>query len=88
MSIIALIHPSSVPSIHLSNDEYNEIWAEFPGSNYGLKFPVEIIAKIPDNVNLALHQVKFLEKTHGVIYWSRFHGRIPVRTKWVLFLET
>ena len=62
MSVTAPISASSIPSIHPSDDECQEIPDEFLGTNYGEKFPSEIMAKFPDNVTLTLHSVKFLEK--------------------------
>ena len=64
-SVIAPISTSSVPSVHLSHGKCQEIPEEFPGTNYGEKFLVEIMAKIPDDATLALHNAKFPEKTPG-----------------------
>ena len=38
---------------------------EFPSTNYGEKFPLEEMAKIPDDVALTLDNDKFPEKTPG-----------------------
>ena len=73
-------HPSisalPIESVHLSGEECQEFPDKFPGTNYGEKNPSEIMAKIPDNVTLTLHQVKFLEKTpgttNGVKYLASF----------------
>ena len=62
-SVNAPISASSIPSVNLFNNKHQVIPAKFPSTNYGKKFPVEIIAKIPDNVTLALHNVKVMEKT-------------------------
>ena len=55
MSVIAPVCVSSVPSIHLSDDEYQEILDEFPSTNSGEKFLTKITAKIPDDKTLTLH---------------------------------
>ena len=65
MSVIAPIHASSIPSIHPSDDEHQEILDKFPGTIYGEKTPSKFMAKPPDNITLTLHQAQFLEKTPG-----------------------
>ena len=45
-SVIALISSSSIPSVHRSDDEDQEILAEFPATKYGEKFLIEIMADI------------------------------------------
>ena len=64
-SVIAAVCALSIPSIHPSDDEHQEILDKFPGTNYGETSPSEIKAKFPDNVTLTLCNVKFLEKTSG-----------------------
>ena len=64
-SVIAPIRASSIVSVHLSDDEHQEIPAKLPGTNYREKYPVEITVKIPDDVTLTLCNTKFLEKTTG-----------------------
>ena len=44
-SVIAPISTLSVLSVHLSNDEYQEILEEFPSTNYGEKYPAITTAK-------------------------------------------
>ena len=63
MSVIAPISASSIPSVHPSDNECQEILEEFPGTSYGEKFLAEIMVKIPDNVTLTLYNMKFPEKT-------------------------
>ena len=65
MSVITPIHASSILSIHPSSDEHQEIPDAFPSTNFGEKFPGEIMAKIPDYITLTLHQAKFPEETPG-----------------------
>ena len=66
MSVIAPISASSVPSVHPSDAEHQEIPDKFPGTNYGEEFPSEIMVKIPDDVTQTLHNANFPEK-HLVI---------------------
>ena len=63
--VIEPISALSILSIHLSNDKHQEVPDELCGTNYGDKFPVKLMATIPDNVTLTLHKVKFLQKTPG-----------------------
>ena len=63
MSVIAPISALPIPSVHLSDIEYQEITEEFPGTKYGEKYPVEITAKVPHNVTLTLHHAKLPDKT-------------------------
>ena len=72
MSVIAPIHALPILSVNLSDDEHQEFLDEFPGTSYGEKKPSKIMAKIPDNVALTLHQVKFPEET-----LVRLMGKIP-----------
>ena len=65
MSVIAPICASSIPSVHPSDDEQQEILDEFPSTNYGEKFPAKLMAKFCNNVILTLYQVKFPEKPPG-----------------------
>ena len=65
LSVIAPVHASSIPSINPSDVKSQEIPEEFASANYGEKFLVEIMAKIPDNATLTLTKENFLEKTHG-----------------------
>ena len=46
MSAIAPISALSILSVHPSEDEHQEIPDEFPSTNHGEKFLVEIMAKI------------------------------------------
>ena len=48
------VHASPILSIHLSDDECQEIPDEFPGTNHGENFPSKIMAQFPDNVTLTL----------------------------------
>ena len=79
-SVISPIHALSILSIHPSDDECQEILDEFPGTIYWEKLPAGITARIPDDVTLTLHNVKFLEKTL-VILMGKYHGRNPVWMK-------
>ena len=58
MSVIAPIHALSVLSINLSDNEHHKILEEFPGINYGKKFPVETMVKIPDDAMPILCKAK------------------------------
>ena len=51
-----------------------------PVLNFWEKYLVQIMAKIPDNVTLTLHQAKFPEKTL-VVLKGECHSRIPVWMK-------
>ena len=62
MSVITLISASYVPSIHPLDDEGWEKLEQFPSTSYEENFMVVITAKIPDDITLTLHQVKFPEK--------------------------
>ena len=64
-SVIAPIHALPIPSIHLTNHKHQEILDEFPSTNYGENNLSEIMAKIPDDITLTLHQAKFPEETPG-----------------------
>ena len=59
-----------------SDDEYQEIQDIFPSTNYGEKFPLEIMVEIPNSVTLTLQNVKLLEETpdtsNGVKYAANF----------------
>ena len=59
MSVIASICASSILSIYLSDDKHQEIPAKLG------EIPSEIMAKIPDDITLTLHNAKFQEKTPG-----------------------
>ena len=61
-SVVAPVCASSILAIHLSDDECQEIPYIFPGTNYGEKFQSKIKVKIPDDVTLTQHNVRFLEK--------------------------
>ena len=65
MSVIAPISALSVLSIHPSDDKCLEIPQEFPSTNYGEKYPVETMAKIPYDITLTLCNAKFPEETPG-----------------------
>ena len=45
MSVVAPVSALSIPSIHLSDDEHQEIPEEIPCTSHGEKFPVEKTAK-------------------------------------------
>ena len=77
MSIIAPISALSIPSVHLSDDEHQEILEEFSHTNYGEKFPSQIL--IPHNVTLTptLHNAKFPEKTSGNANGRNFIVEFP-----------
>ena len=63
VSAVASIHAPFILSVHLSDDEHQEILEEVRSTNYGEKIPVKITAKIPDKVTLTLCNAKFLEET-------------------------
>ena len=60
-SVITPVHALSIPSIHPSDDKCQEILDKFPCINYGEKFLSDITVKIPDDITLTLHLVKFRE---------------------------
>ena len=74
-SVIAPIHASSVPSIHLSDDEYQKILSKFPSTNHGENIPDEIMSIIPEDVTL--NQAKILEKTPGIYNNVNFTVKFP-----------
>ena len=47
-------------------------------TNYGEKNLSEIIAKIPDDVTLTLHQVKFPDETPGTTNGVKYPANFPV----------
>ena len=59
---------------------------EIPGTNYREKNLSEIMARIPDDVTLTLHQAKFLEETPGTTNGLNFLANYPVTQKWVKFM--
>ena len=67
----------SIPSIHLSDVEHQEIPDEFPSTNHGEKFPAEIMAKIPYDITLILQNAKFPEKTPGNFNRGNFMVEFP-----------
>ena len=87
MSVIAPVHASSVPSVHLSDDEHQEILDEFPGTNYGEKNPSKITLKIPDYVTLTLHNAKFLVITPGNSNGIKYLVEFLPGCKWVKFTK-
>ena len=81
LSVTSVIRPISAPSVlsvHPSDDKDQEILDEFPSTNYGEKYPAEIMAIMPDNVTLTLHNVKFLEKTPGNSNGVNFMVEFPL----------
>ena len=70
-SIIAPSHALSVPSVHLYNDEHQEIPAKFPGTKYGEKTHLKLQLK-----SLTLHQVKFPEETPGTTNRVKYQSPI------------
>ena len=62
-SVLAPIHALPVLSVHPSDDECQEFPDEFPGAKYGEKNSSEIMVKIPDDITLTLHELKFPEET-------------------------
>ena len=78
MSVIAPASALPVPSVHPTDDKHQEFLDKFPSTNYGEKFPSEITAKIPDDVTLTLHQVKFLEETPGTSNGVKYLANFPV----------
>ena len=85
MSVVAPMQASPVLSVHLSDNNCQEFPDEFPGNNYGKKNPSEIMAKIPDNITLTLHQVKFTEETPGTTNGVKYLSNFLVTQKWVKF---
>ena len=84
MSVIAPVHASPIPSVHPSDDECQEFPEKFPGTNYGEKKPSKIMAKIPDDITLTLHQAKFPEETPGTTNGVKYLANFP--QKWVKFI--
>ena len=76
-SVIAPLSALSIPSVHPSDVELQEIPSKIPITNYGEKYLVEITAKIFNNITLTLQQVKFLEKTPGNFNWGNFSVEFP-----------
>ena len=90
-SVIAPIYAMSVLSVHPSDDKCQEIMDKFPSTNYGENFPVEIMAKImakiPEDITLTLHQVKFSEKTPANSNRINVMEKFLYGQKWVKFME-
>ena len=59
---------------------------EIPVTNYREKNLSEIMARIPDDVTLTLHQAKFLEGTPGTTNGLNYPANFPVTQKWVKFM--
>ena len=72
MSVVAPICALCVLSIHLSDDECQEIPDEFSSTNYGEKLSSEIMVKIPDDITLTLQKAKYLEKTSGTSHGAKY----------------
>ena len=45
------------------------------------------MAKIPDDITLSLHQVKFLEGTPDTTNWAKYLANFLFTQKWVKFME-
>ena len=86
-SVVAPISALSVPSVHPSDDECQEIPDKLPSTNYGDKFLAEIMAKIPDIATLTQHNVKFLEKTPGNSNGGNYSVEFLSGQKWVKFAD-
>ena len=75
-SVITPIHKLPVSSVHPYDDERQEFLDGFPGSNYGEKNLSEIMVKLPHDITLTLHQVKFPEgnpdTTKRALYLGNF----------------
>ena len=78
MSVVSPIHALPILSVHPSDNECQEIPDEFPGTNYGEKFPPKIMTKIPDDISLTLHQAKFVEETPGNTNGVKFPANFPL----------
>ena len=57
---------------------------EFPSTNYGEKNLSKIMAEIPDDITLTLHQAKFLEETPGTLNGVKYPANFLVTCKWVM----
>ena len=77
MSVIAPIHAPSLLSDLPSDDTYQEILEEFPGTKYGEKYPFEIMIKFPDDTTLTQCKVKLPEKTSGNSNRGNFMVEFP-----------
>ena len=71
-SVVAPIYALPIPSINSSDDKCQEIPDEFPGTNYGEKNLSEIMARIPNDITLTLHQAKFTEETPGTSNGAKY----------------
>ena len=62
VSFLLYLHKSEqkypVSSVYPSDEKHHEILEKFLSTNYGEKHLSKILAKIPDNVTLTLHEVK------------------------------
>ena len=85
-SVIAPVSALPIPSIHPTDDECQEFPDEFPSTNYGEKNPSIILAKIPDNVTLTLHQEKFPEETPGTTNRVNYPANFLVTWKCFKFM--
>ena len=81
MSVEAPISALSVPSVHPSDNEHQEIPDEIAGTNHGEIFLAKIVSKISDDITLTQCNVKLPEKTPCNSNGVKVHGRIPVRIK-------
>ena len=77
MSVIAPISALSIPSIHPSDNEHQEIPDKFPGTNNGEKNPSKIMVKIPDDITLTLHNAKFPVKIPGNVNGVNYLVEFP-----------
>ena len=72
-------------SIHQSDDKCQEFPDEFPGTNYGEKNLSKMMARIPDDVTLTLHQAKFPEETPGTTNGVKYPNFLAIQ-KWDIFM--
>ena len=86
-SVIAPIHAAPIPSVHPTDGKFQEFPDKFPGTNYREKLLSKIMAKIPNNVTLTLHQAKLLEETPHTTNGVKYLANFLVTQKWVRFME-
>ena len=74
MSVVAPVHASLIPSIHPYDNERQEFVDGFPGTKHGEKNLSKIMVKLPHDLTLTLHQVKFPEKTPDTTSRAKYPG--------------
>ena len=87
MSVDAPISALSVPSVHPSDNEHQEIPDEIAGTNHGEIFLAKIVSKISDDITLTQCNVKLPEKTPCNSNGVKFMVEFLSGSKWVKFTE-